>query len=65
MLLLLSLTDCPTCENFEEMQSMIDGLRSTLDTMQDAILDVKAQNTQLWERVSINQSINQSIHEGY
>ena len=44
---------------------MIDGLRSTLDTMQDAILDVKAQNTQLWERVSINQSINQSIHEGY
>ncbi|XP_033647325.1 fibrillin-2-like [Asterias rubens] len=44
---------CPTCENFEEMQSMIDGLRSTLDTMQDAILDVKAQNTQLWERVRV------------
>ncbi len=32
---------------------MIESLRFTLDTMQNAILDVKAQNTQLWERVRV------------
>ncbi|XP_038054395.1 fibrillin-2-like [Patiria miniata] len=42
---------CPTCENFEEMQMMILGLRDTIATMQNAILEVKAQNEQLWERI--------------
>ncbi|XP_022104903.1 fibrillin-2-like isoform X2 [Acanthaster planci] len=42
---------CPTCENFEEMQMMILGLRETVATMQNAILEVQAQNRQLWERI--------------
>lgn len=53
MLCRFSVPDCPTCENFEEMQALIQVLEATLQDQQELIDELRQKNTQLELRVSI------------